>query len=76
MTNYDSLKLSIETDGTRTPEEAVHETIDIIREQMDFIYSGGQIEEAAEKSVVGSEEEPVTEEVVNESNKEGEATEN
>ena len=63
MTNYDSLKLAIETDGTRTPEEAVHETIDIIREQIDFIYSGGQVEEAAEKSDADANEEPVVEEI-------------
>jgi DNA-directed RNA polymerase subunit alpha len=40
MTNYDSLALDIETDGTRTPEEAVHESINIINEQLNFIVGG------------------------------------
>jgi DNA-directed RNA polymerase subunit alpha len=55
MTNYDSLKLSIETDGTRSPEESVHEAIDIIREQIDFIYSGGQVEEAVQEEADAEE---------------------
>jgi len=72
MTNYDSLKLSIATDGTRSPEEAVHEAIDIIREQIDTIYSGGQTEEAA----AVAEEEPAAEEAAKEPTEEVAGTEN
>ena len=31
MTNYDSLTLDIETDGTRTPEESVNEALEILK---------------------------------------------
>ncbi len=37
MTNYDSLTLDIETDGTRTPEDAVNEALDIIISQFRYI---------------------------------------
>lgn len=50
MTNYDSLSLEIETDSTRSPEEAVHEAIDIIREQIEHIQAGGGAEEIEEVS--------------------------
>ncbi len=45
MTNYDKLELSIETDGTITPEEAVEESIKILLEQFGhlhtLVYQGG-----------------------------------
>lgn len=54
MTNYDKLTLDIITDGTRTPEEAVQEAIDIILEQVNFLKEGPT------ETVSGTEEtEPV-----------------
>ncbi len=37
ITNFDKLLLSITTDGTRTPQEAVNEAISIIRSHIDLI---------------------------------------
>ncbi len=43
MTNYDSLALEIETDGTRTPEEAVNEALDIVINQLQHIKTNAQV---------------------------------
>ena len=49
MTNYEKLEIDIQTDGTRSPQEAFDETLDIILEQLNFLKSGEPpIEEAAE----------------------------
>lgn len=61
MTNYDSLALEIETDSTRSPEEAVKEAIDIVREQIEHIYSGGGNVETEEPAAEEIPEEPAPE---------------
>ncbi len=51
MTNYDKLDLSIETDGTITPEEAVEASLKILLEQFghlhSLVYEGGAATEPA-----------------------------
>lgn len=49
MTNYDSLELAITTDGTRTAEEAVSESIEILLEQFEGLKEvKGESDPAAE----------------------------
>lgn len=50
MTNYDSLELAITTDGTRTPEEAVGEALEILLEQFEALKEvKGESEPAADR---------------------------
>jgi len=41
MTNYEKLVLEIQTDNSRTPEEAVNEALDIVLEQINFLRNKG-----------------------------------
>lgn len=59
ITNYDKLVLNIETDGSITPEEALHQGVRLLIDHFDLFLegTGGKEVEAEEKKVSKKEEE-------------------
>ncbi|HPA25796.1 MAG TPA: DNA-directed RNA polymerase subunit alpha [bacterium] len=62
MTNWDRLILSMETDGSITPEEALTKAAQILVEQFSFLLSNKSVKEIKAKSEEEAEEEISTEE--------------
>ncbi len=63
ITNYDKLILDIETDGSITPEEAVHQGAQLLIDHFNLFLEGGKEEKVEEKKASKKEEKVETEEI-------------
>lgn len=63
-TDFDKLSMTIETDGTISPEQALYESSEILRQQFEVVSQGAKPEEKpqpAEKPIVKKEKKPKAE---------------
>lgn len=75
MTNYDRLILTIETDGTITPQEAFEKALEILKDHIEFLLGYGKEEEKVEEKTKVEEETKPEEEIKGELEEEKEKSE-